>query len=144
LQKLPAPRLVATTKLKAVLLNQGDRAGLVLLGKDYGSLVLEKTEHGDVLRQVLCVAADLGTTERIAAEVPLSQDELYLRVAVDEGKISFSYSLDGEQFRSIGQPFMAKPGTWVGAKMGIFASGLTDNRELGYADFDWFRLTALP
>jgi len=143
-QKLPTSRFMATTKLKAVLLNQGDRAGLVLMGKDYGSLVLEKTEHGDVLRQVLCMSADLDTPERIAAEVPLSQDELYLRVAVDEGKISFSYSLDGEQFRSIGQPFMAKPGAWVGAKIGIFASGLTDNRELGYADFDWFRLTALP
>jgi beta-xylosidase len=144
LQKLPAPRFIATAKIKAILLNQGDRAGLVLLGKDYGSIVLTKTEHGKAIRQMLCMSADLGTSERTAAEVPLLQDDVYLRVAVDEGKVSFSYSLDGKEFSSLGQPFMAQPGTWIGAKMGIFASGVTDRGELGYADFDWFRLTALP
>ncbi|NYF77816.1 glycoside hydrolase family 43 protein [Granulicella arctica] len=144
LQKLPAPRLMATTKLKATILNQGDRAGLILLGKDYGALALTKTEHGNVLRQLLCMSANLGTSERIVAEVPLSQDDVYLRVAVDEGSVSFSYSVDGKEFRPIGQRFMAQPGIWIGAKVGIFASGVTDHGEFGYADFDWFRLTALP
>jgi beta-xylosidase len=144
LQKLPASRFMATTKIKATLLNQGDRAGLVLLGKDYGSLVLAKSEHGNVLRQSLCMSADLGTSERIVAEVPLSQDEVYVRVAVDEGSVRFSYSLDGKEFHPIGQPFMAKQGVWIGAKVGIFASGVTEHGEFGYADFDWFRLTALP
>lgn len=144
LQKLPASRLMVTTKLKATLLNQSDRAGLVLLGKDYGALELAKTEHGNVLRQLLCMSADRGTPEEIAAEVPLLQNEAYLRVAVDEGNVSFSYSLDGKQFRPIGQSFMAQPGIWIGAKVGIFASGVTDHGEFGYADFDWFRVTALP
>jgi beta-xylosidase len=144
LQKLPAPRLMATAKLKAILLNQGDQAGLVLMGKDYGSLVLIKAEHGNVLRQLMCMSADLGTPERIVAAVPLSQDDVYLRVEVDEGKVSFSYSLDGTEFRPIGGPFMAQPGVWVGAKIGIFASGTTDHGEFGFADFDWFRFTALP
>jgi beta-xylosidase len=144
LQKLPAPRLVATAKLKVSLLNQGDQAGLVLMGKDYGSLVIAKTDHGNVLRQMLGPSADLGKAERIAAEAPLLQDDVYLRVAVDEGKISFSYSLSGNEFRPIGDTFMAQPGVWVGAKMGIFVSGAADHGELGYADFDWFRVTALP
>jgi len=135
---------MATVNLKANFLNKGDRAGLVLMGKDYGSLVLAKTEHGNVLRQLLCMSAALGTPEKIVAEVPLLQDDAYLRVAVDEGKVSFSYSVDGEQFHPIGQPFMAQPGIWIGAKMGIFASGVADHGELGYADFDWFRLTVLP
>jgi len=143
LQKLPAARFIATTKLKAILLNQGDRAGLVLMGKDYGSLVIAKTEHGNMLRQLLGMSADLGTPERIAAELPLLQEDVYLRVAVDEGKVSFSYSLDGRDFRPVGQPFTAQPGVWIGAKMGIFASGVTDHGEFGYADFDWFRLTTL-
>ena len=143
LQKLPAPRFIATARLTATLLNQGDRAGLVLLGKDYGSLVIAKTEHGNVLRQLLCMRADLGAPERLAAEVPISHDDVYLRVAVDEGNISFSYSLDGNQFQPIGQAFRAEPGVWVGAKLGIFAGGVTDHGEFGYADFDWFRLTPL-
>jgi beta-xylosidase len=144
LQKLPAVRLMATTKFKAILLNQGDRAGLVLMGKDYGSLVIAKTEHGNVLRQMLCLSADRGTAERLAAEVPLLQEDVYLRIAVDEGQASFSYSLDGKEFRHIGQSFMAQPGAWIGAKMGIFASGVEDHGEFGYTDFDWFRVTALP
>ena len=144
LQKLPASRFTATAKLKATLINQGDRTGLVLLGKDYAALVLAKTEHGVVLRQLLCISAELEAPEKIAAEVPLSQEEIYLRIAVDEGNTSFSYSLDGIEFHSIGEPFVAQPGRWIGAKMGIFAGGLADHGEFGYADFDWFRIAALP
>jgi beta-xylosidase len=144
LQKLPAPRFIATTKLEATLLNQGDRAGLVLMSRDYGALLITKTDLGDVLRQLLCVSADRGTPDRIAAEVPIMQDNVYLRATVDEGKVSFSYSVYGKELRSLGQPFMAQPGIWIGAKIGIFASGVASHGEFGYADFDWFRLTPLP
>src|ERR1017187_3841921 len=37
LQKLSGPRFMATTKVTVTLRNKGDLAGLVLLGKDYGS-----------------------------------------------------------------------------------------------------------
>ncbi len=143
LQKLPAPRFTATTKVTATFRNEGDRAGLVLMGKDYGSLVVVKAKQGNVLRQILCLQADRGSREKVQAEVPLAQDEVYLQVEVDEGKVSFSYSVDGKEFHPIGQPFAAQPGVWIGAKMGIFAGGETDHGEFGYADFDWFRVTPL-
>jgi beta-xylosidase len=143
MQKVPAPRFVATTKLRATFLHREDRAGLVLMGRDYGALVLAKTEHGDVIRQVLCVSADVGAAERIEAEVPVSQNDIYLRVEVNEGQTSFSYSFDGNEFRPIGQSFMAQSGVWVGAKIGIFSAGSIDQGEFGYADFDWFRMTEL-
>ena len=114
------------------------------MGKDYGALVLTKTEHGEALRQLICMSADLGSPERIAAEVPLSQNDIYLRIAIDEGNASFSYSLDGKEFRPFGQPFMARPGVWIGAKLGIFSGGVTDHGEFGYADFDWFRIAGAP
>lgn len=125
---------MATARIVATLRNESDRAGLVLMGKDYGSLVIEKTPRGKVLRQLLCKQADQGTPERVAAEVPFSQDVVYLRAAIDEGKVSFTYSLDGDEFYSIGQSFVAQPGIWIGAKIGIFASGETDRGELGYPD----------
>jgi len=56
---------------------------------------------------------------------------------------SFSYSFDGKEFRPIGEPFQAQPGIWIGAKMGVFAGGVTDHGEFGYADFNWFRVAAL-
>ena len=89
------------------------------------------------------ISADLGTPERIVAETPLSDQNVYLQLSVDEGQGSFSYSSDGEAFHPIGVPFLAEPGMWVGAKIGIFAGGKTDHGEFGYADFDWFRLTPL-
>jgi beta-xylosidase len=144
LQKLPAPQFMATVSLKATLLNQDDRAGLVLMGKDYGALVVVKTDHGDVLRQLLCMSADLEAPEKVIAEMPVPQDDLYLRIAVDEGEASFSYSLDGKEFRAIGEPFRVQAGLWIGAKMGIFASGVVNHGEFGYVDFDWFRIAALP
>ena len=134
---------MATTKVTVTLRNKGDLAGLVLLGKDYGSVVIVKTLQGNVLRQIFCIHADLGSPEEVAAEVPLAQDQAYLRVEVNEGKISFSYSLNGQDFEAIGQTFRAQAGVWTGAKIGIFASGNADRGELGYADFDWFRLSAL-
>lgn len=97
-----------------------------------------------MLRQLFCTQADRGTPERIAAELPISQDLVYLRVAVDEGRVSFSYSLEGKVFHPIGLAFLAQPGVWVGAKIGIFAIGESDSGELGYADFGWIRFTPLP
>ena len=144
LQKLPAPRFTATTKVSVAFRNEGDRAGLVLMGKDYGFLVIAKTKQGNVLRQVVCLQADRGVPEKVATEASVPQDNVYLRIAVDEGRVSFSYSLDGNEFRTIGQTLTAQPGVWIGAKMGIFASGETDHGEFGYADFDWFRVTPLP
>ncbi len=46
----------------------------------------------------------------------------------------FSYSTDGKRFEPLGESFAAKPGVWIGAKVGLFAVGAS-----GYADYDWFR-----
>ena len=35
---------------------------------------------------------------------------------------------------------MVRQGKWVGAKVGLFATGTGKSREYGYADFDWFRV----
>jgi len=142
-QKSPAPVFQATAKVSAHFNNAGDRAGIVLLGKDYGSLAIAKTATGMAIRQILCLGADGGATETVAGEIAVTQSDIYLRVTVDEGKVSFSYSLDGTQFQVLGKSFAATPGVWIGAKVGLFAQGETDHGEFGYADFDWFHV-ALP
>jgi hypothetical protein len=58
------------------------------------------------------------------------------------GRVTFSYSADGREFTLLGQPFTAKPGRWIGANIGLFALGTVPVREFGYADIDWFRVTA--
>jgi len=38
---------------------------------------------------------------------------------------NFSYSLDGKKYESLGVPFQAREGQWIGAKVGnvLYASG---------------------
>ena len=54
-------------------------------------------------------------------------------------KCYFSYSLDGQEYSAIGREFKAKPGTWIGAKVGLFNINPNITASNGYADFDWFR-----
>ncbi|TNF43144.1 MAG: glycoside hydrolase, partial [Bacteroidetes bacterium] len=53
---------------------------------------------------------------------------------------SFSFSADGENFKNAGSDFTAKPGRWIGAKIGFFAlrEGITN--DAGTVDIDWFRI----
>jgi hypothetical protein len=37
-------------------------------------------------------------------------------------------------------PLLARPGRWIGAKVGLFAVRSGPTSENGYADFDWFRV----
>jgi beta-xylosidase len=57
-----------------------------------------------------------------------------------EALCNFSYSLDGKTFSPLGESFSARQGRWIGAKVGIFAIGSGGSSEMGYADFDWFRV----
>jgi beta-xylosidase len=143
-QKAPAPVFEATTRVSAHFMNVGDRAGLVLLGKNYGAIMVAKTGAGLAVRQVLCLGADAGKPEAVVGELTLTQTIIYLRVTVNEGKVSFGYSLDGTQFQPLGGSFDAVPGVWIGSKVGLFAQGVAEHGEFGYADFDWFRVGRVP
>lgn len=68
--------------------------------------------------------------------VKLNGERVYLRVEVNKNaECRFSHSSDGKRFDSLGEPFIAQPGMWIGAKVGLFSSG----SARGYADYDWFR-----
>lgn len=64
-----------------------------------------------------------------------------LRVRVEENAVcSFSISINGKTYVPVGQQFKARQGKWIGAKVGIFAFGRGSASEMGYADYDWFRV----
>jgi len=119
----------------------GEKAGLIVTGMDYSYVSVRK--HGDslVVSQTTCKDADKQTAEKESAALPVKGNVLYLRVKVTAKAVcNFSFSKDGAKFSELGAPFQARKGKWIGAKVGIFATGTGAVRENGYADFDWFRV----
>jgi beta-xylosidase len=140
LQKLPAPAFTATARLDPAGLREGERAGLIVMGADYATLTVERAATGAVLRLRRCHEADKGAAETEDAAVPVPADALEVRVAVGEGAVClFSWRRERRGFEPIGPSFVAQPGRWVGAKVGLFASAAGPG-PAGHADVDWFRV----
>jgi hypothetical protein len=69
-----------------------------------------------------------------------TSESIFLRVKVTPGPYcEFSYSADGKKFATSGDPFLAQPGGWVGARVGLFCLAPADAKTTGYVDVDWFR-----
>ena len=140
LQKLPAPSFDATTRLQ---LGAGDSAtaGLIVFGMDYAYVALRRTTNGVEVVMARATGAASGAAEQIVARTPIATGRVELRVTVhDDARCRFSWSADGAHFTPIGDPFPAREGKWVGAKVGIFAERSAGSRA-AHADFDWFRIT---
>lgn len=143
LQKFPAESFIATTKISFRPRIIGERAGLIIFGSDYASLSFEKKEDGNYISYITCKAAEKGNPEKIIESLKVDSDEAWFRVSVRQGGVShFSYSADGIKYSLIGEEFIAKPGKWVGAKLGLFCTRNAITNDSGFAEFDWFRLQA--
>ncbi|MEO6391711.1 MAG: family 43 glycosylhydrolase, partial [Pyrinomonadaceae bacterium] len=141
LQKFPALEFTATTKVKFTPRFDEEETGLIVMGMDYAFISLKKKAEGLFISQTIGKDAIGGATAVSGPGTSIKGDTFYLRVRVAKGAIcQFSYSTDGAKFTELGEPFTAKPGRWIGAKVGIFALGTGKTGESGYADFDWFRV----
>jgi beta-xylosidase len=143
LQKFPAPKFTATTKVSFSPDKRytGERFSFVVMGEDYATLSIENTAKGLALKQIKCLKAHKGSPEEINESVNLSNNEIYLRVQVNEGgKCMFYYSLDDKIYISIGGEFKATPGRWIGAKIGYVCQRPKKSNDGGYADVDWIRI----
>ncbi len=166
-QKLPAQTFSAVTKLSLTPAAIGERAGLVVLGYNYGFIGLENTRDGVVLKQVTRVDADKGGAEtRTIADIKPGA-AIWLKVHIEpqvdaskpeagpvqwpamsqavNARVTFSYSIDGEHFTPLGDGFTGRSGRWVGAQVGLFAQAPAGTPSAvathnGWAEFDLFRI----
>lgn len=140
-QKLPATSFTATAKINFKPANINDRTALSMFGLDYVFISLVKKETGNYISYNTCLAADKNKAEKEILIKKWNSEQVYFRITVSTGAIcSFSFSEDGKTFENIFDNFQAKPGKWVGAKLGLFTTGTTKTNDGGYADIDWFRL----
>lgn len=138
MQKFPAPEFTVTTEIEFESRADGDSAGLVVFGYDYAWIGLKRIGSKIVL--VLAVRHDAMKGEPQESIIAQGMTALprYIRVAVrDGGRCRFSFSVDGTDFNSVGESdFITTAGRWVGAKVGVFASGTRG----AFADFNTFEV----
>jgi beta-xylosidase len=140
-QKFPAPSFDVTTRLSVSALGRGESTGLLVMGSDYALVAVTRSEAGLAIEHRLCLGARGGERETIAPLVAIATEAVTLKVSVGAGAICrFAYSTDGRSFATVGKPFTARPGQWIGARVGMFASGPPGGRSGGYVDAEWFRI----
>ncbi len=141
LQKFPAPEFLVTTKISFHPESMNEKSGLIIMGLDYTYLALQKSQQGLSIIQATCLNADDGGEELIMEQVITNFAALFFRVRVERGAVCrFLFSFDGDEFQPIGKPFLAKPGKWIGAKVGLFAIRPDSSQAGGCGEFEYFRM----
>ncbi len=141
MQKFPAEEFMVTTKLSFKPRLDGERTGLIINGIDHAFVSLVKRSDGNYISFSICKDADKEKTPTVQDGEKINSADIYLRVIVTKGATcQFSYSEDGKTFISIGEKLIAKPGRWIGAKVGLFCTRTTKTNDSGFADVDWFRI----
>ncbi len=164
-QKLPSMNFSATTQLSLSPNLVGERAGLLVLGYDYGWIGLENTADGLKLVQVSRKGANLGGSEVVLTAPVKVTGPVWVRARLEpievalpapnfehfwpsmlratHAKVTFSYSLDGKEFSTVGPGITTLPGRWVGTQIGLFAQAASGTpsyvaTRVGFADFEYF------
>jgi beta-xylosidase len=137
LQKLPAQAFVAETVVELAATKGKSRAGLTVMGASYAALVVEEADQAHGPR------VTLWADKRLVQTAPVAPGPVGLAVAMEEGgACRFSYQSAGATPKEIDYDFRARPGRWVGAKVGIFAGTPAGDKPSGHADFAHFRFHA--
>lgn len=140
LQKFPAPAFRVTTDVSLSSSVPGTAAGLIVMGFDYAWLGVRRTSDGaELVLSVAENARDGSSETQTAATAIGAAQTVFLRAdVVDGAEVTFLYSIDGQDFVRVGDPFQARQGRWIGAKVGLFALRPDGSDAGGFADFGAF------
>src|SRR5262249_4787450 len=112
----------------------GARAGLIVLGESHAALSV--AGEGGARRVSLLV------DDRPVHSAPVAPGAVRLSVSVADGGVCrFSYADASNTRHDIDHLYQARPGRWVGAKVGLFAVTNSGSSDDAYADFDYFRFS---
>jgi beta-xylosidase len=143
-QKLPAEEFTAKLKVTFKPKFNHEKIGLVVFGADYAYISLEKRTDG---LYIVCrenIKADKGNKETESASFQINGNTCWLEVRMKKnGLYQFAFSDDDRKYIVIPKEHIAKPGRWVGTKLGLFCLRSNNTNDAGYADIDWFRIEPL-
>jgi len=134
LQKFPARTFQVETELETFHIAAGEEAGLVVMGVDHAALVVRHTRPG---RQI--VFKIQGHEQILQTDAPV---RVRFRVEVTSGGLCrFGYDDAAGNAAWVSEPFQARAGVWIGAKVGIFSSHPLTTGSGGHTDFNYFRFS---
>lgn len=140
-QKLPAEEFAAKLKVTFNPKFKNERFGLCMFGADYAYISIEKKDDGLYIVCKENLKADKNNKEEEAAVFPVKGNLFYLQLVVEKGGVChFRFSDNEERITTVARSFTAKPGRWVGAKIGMFCLRNNITNDAGYADVDWIRI----
>ncbi len=156
LKKWFAPEFVSEIAMDFSGLTEGDIAGVMSLGIEYGAVVVEKLNGELVLKAVSggqkYSGFNVSTVEvnnplgKVAGSklvfryevVANAEDTIkYDGITRPQETIKISYSEDGVNFKEAYE-FKAKAGRWVGVKYGVFCCG--EEQKSGYALVEYVKV----
>ncbi len=156
LQKTPADCFTATTKIRLAAKAEHQKGGIIMMGRGYSTLVVERVGEEFQLKQLTCNQADQGKPEEqqvLATLKPTDRDkieyhpalyiDIHLQMTVKNGIVTFAFSRDGKSFKAVGDEFKMREGKWIGAKMGLVAVEDNVKSDSGLLDIDWFRVSKI-
>jgi beta-xylosidase len=131
LQKFPAQSFTVETVLEFTSAQDGDAAGLVVMGEAYFALGMQRvgTKNRIVLHH--------QDQQKIIGETVSSI--LQLRVTVQNGGQCFFSFAENGNFISVPETLRARKGIWIGAKLGLYCLKQKNNLPSGHVDFNYFR-----
>ena len=134
LQKLPSETFTIETRLRLPMECTDLHAGLVVMGMEYAALDVFRHEEGYLVR---AKASNEGSECLV-----IDESAVTLRVYFGPGGVCrFGVIRQDQEFYQIGPAFTARPGKWIGAKVGLFCISTNMTHVSGYADFSYFRFS---
>ncbi len=119
------------TEINANFVDNNDEAGLMVMGKEYAYISLERINN----KNYICIKEGKFESE---------YDEITYKEEYDSNNVIFNLEFKYPGIYRLGfnnkffkKKYIAYPGRWIGTKYGIFARG---NNDLGYATFKYFKV----
>ena len=144
-QRPPGPESIMTIELDTTGMTDGDNAGLALLSNPSAWIGLVKSTNGTTLELFQGSgggrrggAAAPASTPTIGSTNPPSHLWLRVHCNFDTDQAIFSWSTDGKEFTTLGNPYTMRftlPQTFQGVRPALFNFN-TSGQPGGYADFD--------
>lgn len=149
-QKLVCPYFKAVSCMCFKELEEGARAGMIMMGGHYAYIAVKAVNGSKKLVFGRAYDDENGIMKeeiRELEQIDNGMEKIFISFTMTEGvegsEFKMFYSYDGIEEIPVDTDFMPSDHTWVGAKIGLFANTSCSGKENGHADFEYIHVKAI-